>query len=31
MRDLTSPGGDLEPIERAPAGELRALQFERLR
>src|SRR5215472_13573199 len=31
MRDLTSPGGDLEPIERAPAGELRALQLERLR
>src|SRR6516165_6426028 len=31
MRDLTSPGGDLEPIERASAGELRALQLERLR
>jgi phenylacetate-coenzyme A ligase PaaK-like adenylate-forming protein len=31
MRDLTSPGGDLEPIERATAGELRALQLERLR
>jgi hypothetical protein len=24
MPDLTSPGGDLEPVERAPAGELRA-------
>ena len=31
MRDLTSPGGDLEPIERAPADELGALQLERLR
>ena len=31
MPDLTSPGGDLEPIERASADELRALQFERLR
>src|SRR5437763_16485927 len=31
MPDLTSPGGDLEPIERASAGELRALQLERLR
>jgi hypothetical protein len=31
MRDLTSPGGDLEPIERASAGEVRALQLERLR
>ena len=31
MRDLTSPGGELEPIERASAGELRALQLERLR
>ena len=30
MRDLTSPGGDLEPIERASADELRALQLERL-
>ena len=31
MPDLASPGGDLEPIERASAGELRALQVERLR
>jgi phenylacetate-CoA ligase len=31
MPDLTSPGGDLEPIERASADELRALQLERLR
>ena len=31
MQDLTSPGGDLEPIERASADELRALQLERLR
>ena len=31
MQDLTSPTGDLEPIERAPADELRALQLERLR
>src|SRR5689334_18509071 len=31
MPDLTSPGGDLEPIERASAGELRALQLSRLR
>ena len=31
MQDLTSPAGDLEPIERAPADELRALQLERLR
>ena len=31
MPDLASPGGDLEPIERASAGELRALQLERLR
>ena len=31
MQDLTSPAGDLEPIERAPAGELRALQLARLR
>src|ERR1700761_4035528 len=30
MRDLTSPGGDLEPIERASVNELRALQLERL-
>src|SRR6476660_9590723 len=30
MPDLASPGGDLEPIERASAGELRALQLERL-
>ena len=26
MQDLTSPAGDLEPIERASADELRALQ-----
>src|SRR6185437_13288645 len=31
MPDLTSPGGDLDPIERASADELRALQLERLR
>src|SRR5579863_6366173 len=31
MQDLMSPAGDLEPIERAPADELRALQLERLR
>ena len=31
MPDLASPGGDLEPIERASASELRALQLERLR
>ena len=31
MRDLTSPAGDLEPIERASADELHALQLERLR
>jgi phenylacetate-CoA ligase len=31
MPDLTSPGGDLEPVERASADELRALQVERLR
>jgi phenylacetate-CoA ligase len=31
MQDLSSRAGDLEPIERAPAGELRALQLERLR
>jgi len=31
MPDLASPGGDLEPIERASAGELRAVQLERLR
>src|SRR5499427_4872865 len=31
MRDLASPGGDLEPIERASADELHALQLERLR
>src|SRR5579859_5727319 len=31
MQDLSSPAGDLEPIERAPADELRALQLERLR
>src|SRR5579863_4415648 len=30
MQDLTSPAGDLEPIERAPADQLRALQLERL-
>src|SRR5580658_5223663 len=31
MQDLTSSTGDLEPIERAPADELRALQLDRLR
>ena len=31
MQDLTSPSGDLDPIERASADELRALQLERLR
>src|SRR5437016_12733290 len=31
MPDLTSPGGDLDPIERASADELRGLQLERLR
>jgi len=31
MQDLTSPAGDLDPIERASADELRALQLERLR
>src|SRR6266704_1237511 len=31
MPDLTSPAGDLEPIERASADELHALQLERLR
>ena len=31
MPDLTSPGGDLEPIEQASADELHALQLERLR
>src|SRR6185312_4995805 len=31
MPDLTSPGGDLDPIERASADELRVLQLERLR
>src|SRR6266567_405419 len=31
MPDLPSPGVDLEPIERATADELRALQFGRLR
>ncbi len=30
MRDLTPPSGDLEPIERASADELHALQLERL-
>ena len=30
MQDLTFPGGGLEPIERASADELRALQLERL-
>src|SRR3954462_16042320 len=30
MPDLASPGGDLEPIERASADELRALQLDRL-
>ena len=30
MQDLTSPAGDLDPIERASADELRALQLERL-
>jgi phenylacetate-CoA ligase len=31
MQDLTSPSGDLDPIERASADELRALQLDRLR
>jgi len=31
MQDLTSPSGDLDPIERASADELRTLQLERLR
>src|SRR5258707_9829241 len=31
MPDLTSPGGDLDLIERASADELRGLQLERLR
>ncbi|MGB6579648.1 MAG: AMP-binding protein, partial [Streptosporangiaceae bacterium] len=31
MQDLTSPAGDLDPIERASADELHALQLERLR
>ena len=31
MQDLTSPSGDLEPIERASADQLHALQLERLR
>ncbi len=31
MQDLTSPLGDLDPVERASADELRALQLERLR
>src|SRR5258707_5781959 len=31
MPDLTSQGGDLDPIERASDDELRALQLERLR
>ena len=31
MQDLTSPSGNLDPIERASADELRALQLERLR
>ena len=30
MQDLTSPAGDLDPIERASADELHALQLERL-
>ncbi|HYU67108.1 MAG TPA: phenylacetate--CoA ligase PaaK [Jatrophihabitantaceae bacterium] len=30
MPDLTSPGGDLDPIERASIDELRALQLDRL-
>ena len=30
MQDLTSPAGDLDPIERASADELQALQLERL-
>jgi phenylacetate-CoA ligase len=31
MQDFSSPAGELEPIERASADELRALQLERLR
>ena len=31
MPDLQSPSAGLEPIERASADELRALQLERLR
>jgi phenylacetate-CoA ligase len=31
MQDLTSPSGDLDPIERASADELRTLQLDRLR
>ena len=31
MQDLTPPSGDLDPIERASADELQALQLERLR
>ena len=31
MPDLAAPSGELEPIERASADELRALQLERLR
>jgi len=31
MQDLTSPPGDLDPIERASADELQGLQLERLR
>src|ERR1700691_1099351 len=31
MQDLTSPSGDLDPIERASADELRTPQLERLR
>jgi phenylacetate-CoA ligase len=31
MPDLSSPSGDLDPIERASAGELRTLQLGRLR
>jgi len=30
MQDLASPAGDLDPIERASADELHALQLERL-
>ena len=30
MQDLTSPAGNLDPIERASADELHALQLERL-